>query len=153
MALFGTPGGTPLNTTPFQGTAPGNPAQATIQPFLPGVGLFPPNSNNLSGDSIQAACARAAFPANAIITSEGVGGTDTVLTGTPPLDDGAQSFPAGGIPFGVAPGGGEPGIGGVGGANMNANVGAVGDVVVGNQANPSQLAFQGGGSQPTQFAG
>jgi len=72
MTIFGTPGGTPLNTTPFQGTQPGNPVQATLQITNPGVGLFPPNSNNFSGDTVQAAISRGAIPANQLITGTGL---------------------------------------------------------------------------------
>jgi hypothetical protein len=64
MTLFQTPGGTPLNTSPFQGTAPGNPGAVPIQAPSPGVGMFVPNSNNASGDSTLAAQSRAALPAN-----------------------------------------------------------------------------------------
>ncbi len=49
MTIFGTPGGTPLNTSFFQGTAPGNAVQAALQVVQPGVGMFPPGSNNNSG--------------------------------------------------------------------------------------------------------
>lgn len=71
MTIYGTPGGTPLNTTPFQGTQPGNAAQATISPINPGVGLFPPNSNNNSGDTVMASVSRGALPLNAHTTSYG----------------------------------------------------------------------------------
>ena len=64
MTLYQTPGGTPLNISPFQGTTPGNPGAVPIQAPSPGVGLFPPNSNNASGDSTLAATSRAALPAN-----------------------------------------------------------------------------------------
>ena len=65
MTLYTTPGGTPLNTQGgFQGTAPGNPGAVPIQAPSPGVGMFPPNSNNASGDSTLAAQSRAALPAN-----------------------------------------------------------------------------------------
>jgi hypothetical protein len=64
MTLYQTPGGTPLNTSPFQGTAPGNPGAVPIQAPSPGVGMFPPNANNASGDSVLAAASRAALPAN-----------------------------------------------------------------------------------------
>jgi len=65
MTIYGTIGGTPLNTTPFQGTQPGNAVGATLQPVNPGVGLFPPNSNNASGDTVLASASRAALPLNA----------------------------------------------------------------------------------------
>lgn len=71
MTIFGTPGGTTLNTPPFQGTTPGNPVQAALQVVNPGVGLFPPNSNNASGDSVQASVSRAALPLGALITNAG----------------------------------------------------------------------------------
>jgi hypothetical protein len=80
MTIFGTPGGTPANTTPFQGTAPGNPVQATLQPVNPGVGMFPPNSNNASGDSILASISRGALPINALGVGYGV--TSAAGTGT-----------------------------------------------------------------------
>jgi hypothetical protein len=152
MTIYGTPGGTPLNTTPFQGTQPENAVQATVQPFNPGVGLFPPNSNNLSGDSVQAAVSRGALPINTFINNEGVGNNITIPTGSA-LDGGNQSAPSLGSEFGQAVGGGSTGIGGAGGANMNSNVGATGDVVLSNKAPAQNVTFQGGGAQPTQFAG
>lgn len=81
MTIFGTPGGTPLNTTGFQGTQPGNPVQGTLQLFIPGVGMFPPNSNNSSGDTILAAASRGVVPANAVLTNTlaGTGRGNSVL--------------------------------------------------------------------------
>ena len=71
MTMYGTPGGTPINTSGFQGTAPGNPVQATLQPVNPGVGLFPPGSNNNSGDSVMASASRGTLPLNADLTNYG----------------------------------------------------------------------------------
>lgn len=71
MTIYGTPGGTPLNTTPFQGTQPGNAVQATLQVVQPGVGLFPPNSNNASGDTVLSSASRGALPANIEVTGFG----------------------------------------------------------------------------------
>jgi hypothetical protein len=72
MTIYGTPGGTVANTQPFQGTTPGNTvAGATLQVVNPGVGLFPPNSDNRSGDTILASVSRAACPANVDITNAG----------------------------------------------------------------------------------
>ena len=71
MTIYGTPGGTPLNNTGFQGTQPGNAVGAALQVVNPGVGLFPPNSNNNSGDSVLASASRAACPANAYVTNFG----------------------------------------------------------------------------------
>lgn len=68
MTIYGTPGGTPLNTTPFQGTQPGNAVGATLPGLTPGVGLFPPNSNNASGETVHAAVSRGALPINALTT-------------------------------------------------------------------------------------
>ncbi len=79
MTIYGTPGGTPLNTSPFQGTAPGIPGQPVLQPTNPGVGLFPPNSNNASGDTVMAAASRGAVPANVQVS--GVGLTSAQGTG------------------------------------------------------------------------
>jgi hypothetical protein len=72
MTQYGTPYGTPLNSTGFQGTQPGNPVQSTLQPVNPGVGLFPPNSNNASGDTVLASASRAALPLNAQGSGYGV---------------------------------------------------------------------------------
>jgi hypothetical protein len=72
MTVYGTPMGTPLNFTGFQGTQPGNPVQATLSPVNPGVGLFPPNSNNASGDSVLASASRATLPLNAQGSGYGV---------------------------------------------------------------------------------
>jgi hypothetical protein len=72
MTIYGTPAGTPLNQTGgFQGTQPGNPVQATLQQTIPGVGLFPPNSNNNSGDTVAAAQSRGAIPVNVLVTNFG----------------------------------------------------------------------------------
>src|ERR1700675_4000619 len=65
MTIYGTPGGTPANMNPFQGTQPGGPVGPTLQPINPGVGFFPPNSNNNSGDTVMAAISGGAVPANA----------------------------------------------------------------------------------------
>lgn len=80
MTVYGTPMGTPLNSTGFQGTQPGNAVQATLQPVNPGVGLFPPNSNNASGDSLLASVSRGATPINALGVGYGI--TSAAGTGT-----------------------------------------------------------------------
>lgn len=121
MTIYGSPGGTPLNQTGgFQGTQPGNAVQATLQQTIPGVGLFPPNSNNLSGDSVMAAASRAAVPVNA--NTNGFGIVNPV-GGRPLLNCMADSNPAngsavaivlnGGSSNGQACGGAGPGAGGV----------------------------------------
>jgi hypothetical protein len=72
ITIYGTPGGTVANMQPFQGTTPGNTvAGATLQPVNVGVGLFPPNSNNSSGDTIMASVSRGACPANVLTTNVG----------------------------------------------------------------------------------
>lgn len=81
MTIYGTPGGTPLNTTPFQGTQPGNPVQGALQPVNPGVGLFPPNSNNASGDTILASTSRGAVPANTQVTNALAGAGASTIGG------------------------------------------------------------------------
>jgi hypothetical protein len=88
MTIYGTPGGTPLNTTPFQGTAPGNAVQASLQVVSPGVGLFPPNSNNASGDSVLASASRAALPLNA----QGSGYGTTSQSGAGPGTSGGRTM-------------------------------------------------------------
>jgi hypothetical protein len=72
MTIYGTPGGTPLNTSPFQGTAPGNAVQATLQISNPGVGMFPPNADNRSGDTVLASVSRGTAPANVEVTGFGL---------------------------------------------------------------------------------
>lgn len=80
MTIYGTPGGTPANMSPFQGTQPGGAVQATLQPVNPGVGLFPPNSNNASGDTVLAAVSRAALPIN--VQGSGYGATSASAAST-----------------------------------------------------------------------
>jgi hypothetical protein len=72
MTIYGNPGGTPLNYSGFQGTQPGNAVQATLQVAQPGVGMFPPNSDNRSGDTVLASASRASVPANVEVTGYGV---------------------------------------------------------------------------------
>ena len=72
MTVYGSPGGSPLNYSGFQGTQPGNPVQATLSPVIPGVGLFPPNADNRSGDSVLASASRATLPLNAQGSGYGV---------------------------------------------------------------------------------
>jgi hypothetical protein len=72
MTIYGTPGGTTLNQTGgFQGTQPGNAVGASLSVVNPGVGMFPPNSDNRSGDTITASVSRATCPANVDITNAG----------------------------------------------------------------------------------
>lgn len=71
MTFFGTPGGTVANTQPFQGTTPGIAGTPILQVVNPGVGMFPPNSDNRSGDTILASVSRAACPANVLDTNTG----------------------------------------------------------------------------------
>jgi hypothetical protein len=71
MTIYGTPGGTVANAQPFQGTTPGIAGTPILQVVNPGVGLFPPNSDNRSGDTITASVSRAACPANVEITNAG----------------------------------------------------------------------------------
>jgi hypothetical protein len=83
MTIFGTPYGTPLNSTGFQGTQPGNVvAQVALQIAQPGVGMFPPNSDNRSGDSVLASISRAALPLN--LQGSGYGITSQSGAGTGP---------------------------------------------------------------------
>lgn len=130
---------------------PGQPMNT--QPVPVQVGLFAPGSDNKGGGSALAAMSNAVMPANAYVTNEGVGNsislTGALSTGS---DGGNQSNPTNGTEFGSAPGGGEAGLGGVGGANMNANVGAVGDVALAGKAPAVNITFQGGAAA-TQYAG
>jgi len=96
MTIYGTPGGTPLNTTPFQGTAPGNPALTNVlQIVSPGVGMFPPNSNNASGDTIMASVSRGGTPANVVVGGAGASiPTNASILGRS-ADFGANGYGAG----------------------------------------------------------
>jgi hypothetical protein len=58
LTIFGSPGGTTLNTSGFQGTSPGNAVGAT----LPGI---PPNM------SVMAAISAGLLPINALLTNYG----------------------------------------------------------------------------------
>jgi hypothetical protein len=89
MTIYGTPGGTPLNNTGFQGTQPGNNVQATLQVVQPGVGMFPPNADNRSGDTVLASISRGNAPANVEVTGFGVtssAGTVSASGGRPLLE-------------------------------------------------------------------
>lgn len=88
MTLYGTPAGTPLNQSGgFQGTQPGNPVQAALQVVNPGVGLFPPNSSNASGDSVLASVSRGALPINV----QGSGYGLTMQAGAGPGSSGGRT--------------------------------------------------------------
>jgi hypothetical protein len=153
MTIYGTPGGTPLNTTGFQGTQPGNAVGATLPGLPQQPGLFPPNSNNQGGGSALDAMSRGTLPANTYVNNEGVGNSISLSTAlSTGTDGGNQSSPTNGVPFGSAVGGGNGAVGGVGGANMNSNVGAVGDVALAAQAPAVNVTYQGG-AVPSQFAG
>ena len=80
MTIYGNPNGTPLNYTGFQGTQPGNAVQATLQIVQPGVGMFPPNADNRSGDSVLASVSRASLPLN--LQGSGYGVTSQSGAGT-----------------------------------------------------------------------
>jgi hypothetical protein len=133
MTIYGTPGGTPLNSTGFQGTQPGNAVGAALQVVSPGVGMFPPNSNNNSGDTIAASISRGSCPANVLATnvgtrdsrpgrsihesisaacSDGTGSSiTTTFGGSLNLDaSGGGSLGAGGLNQTTMPGGGEGNI-------------------------------------------
>ena len=115
MTIYGTPYGTPLNATGFQGTQPGNAVQSTLPPISPGVGMFPPNSDTRSNDSVMSAVSRAAMPANANTTNFG---TPTSAPGRPILETMGRAGEVGsGLSGlledfnGVANGGAGPGAG------------------------------------------
>jgi hypothetical protein len=118
MTIYGNPGGTPLNNTGFQGTQPGNPVQATLQVVNPGVGLFPPNSNNNSGDSIMASISRGACPAGVLMSGLGVSGSGnkpvlSALSGAGQRGTGAGFVANGGSANDGSAGGNSFGAGGL----------------------------------------
>jgi hypothetical protein len=81
-----------------------------------------------------------------------VGANLTIPAGGP-ADGGSQASASVGLDFGSASCGGEAGVGGVGGCDINANIGATGDVILANRAPAANITFQGGGAQPSQYAG
>jgi hypothetical protein len=123
------------------------------------VGMFPPNSNNQGGGSALAAVSASgargepALALNVYCTNEGVGNAITIASALSSGSDGGnQSNPANGSEFGCASGGGISAVGGQGGANMNSNVGAVGDVVLAAKAPAINLTIEGGAATP-HYAG
>ena len=101
MTIFGTPYSTPLNATGFQGTQPGNVVQATLQITQPGVGMFPPNADNRSGDTVLASASRGACPANVDVTGYGVTSSAGIVSasGGRTLLEGLSSGGANGTAF------------------------------------------------------
>jgi hypothetical protein len=72
MTLYGTPGGTPLNTTPFQGTAPGNPVGATQQAANSAVGMVVPNGDNRGPATLLSQQSNGSVAANTNLTGAGL---------------------------------------------------------------------------------
>jgi hypothetical protein len=123
------------------------------------VGMFPPNSDNKGGGSALAAVSASgargepALALNTYVTNEGVGNAITLAAAlSSGSDGGSQSSPANGSEFGCAAGGGACSVGGAGGANMNSNVGAVGDVVLAAKAPAINLTPEGSAALP-HYAG
>jgi hypothetical protein len=104
LTIYGTPNGTTLNTSPFQGTAPGNAVGAT----LPGI---PPNM------SVMAAVSAGLLPINALLTNYGQKHNPTqgrtVMDALVDVDSGASAvFVQNGGSFNAdANGGAGPGAG------------------------------------------
>jgi hypothetical protein len=120
MTIYGSPGGTPNNTPPFQGTTPGNAVGTTLTPINPGVGMFPPGSNTLSGDSVMASISRGTLPANqdtsgfGIINSSGGRPITNCMSDSNPANGSAVAIVLnGGSPNGQACGGAALGAGGM----------------------------------------
>jgi len=101
LTIFGTPYSTPLNATGFQGTQPGNAVQATLQITQPGVGMFPPNADNRSGDTVLASASRGSVPANVEVTGYGVTSSAGIVSasGGRALLEGLSSGGANGTAF------------------------------------------------------
>ena len=74
MTIYSTPNSTPLTTSGFQGTTSG-PAVNGLQITNGPVGMFPPNSDMRSGDTVMAAVSRASVPANVKLTNAILGTT------------------------------------------------------------------------------
>lgn len=114
MTVFGTPGGTPLNTSGFQGTSPGN----TVGANLPGI---PPNM------SVMAAVSAGLLPMNTLITNYGQKHNPTqgrtVMDALVDVDSGmsAAFVQNGGSAHAEANGGAGPGAGG---QSQNPGIGA-----------------------------
>lgn len=71
MTIYGTPGGTPLNTSPFQGTAPGGPVGALQQAANSAVGMVPPNGDNRGPATILSQQSNGSVAANTNVTGAG----------------------------------------------------------------------------------
>ena len=135
MTIYGTPGGTPLNMNPFQGTQPGSPVQATLQLANPAVGMFPPGSDTRSGDTIMASVSRASAPHNVKLINTLLGATPAGRALLEVMADGGAQGTS------VNPGGGgfdtmnvsANGGGGTGAGGMNQDPGS-------NAGRSSQLA-------------
>ena len=78
MTIYGTPGSTPANTPPFQGTTPGNPVGALQVAALPGaVGMIPPLGDTRGPATLLSQQSIGAIAANTQVTGAGV----TAVTG------------------------------------------------------------------------
>lgn len=83
MTIYGTPGSTPANTPPFQGTTPGNPVGATQVGALPAaVGMIPPNGDTRGAATILSQQSNGSLAANTQVTGAGV----TAVTGRPLIE-------------------------------------------------------------------
>lgn len=72
MTIYGTPGGTPANTTPFQGTQPGNAVGALQVGALPGaVGMVVPNGDNRGPATLLSQQSNGSIAANTQATGAG----------------------------------------------------------------------------------
>jgi hypothetical protein len=84
MTIYGTPGGTPANTSGFQGTAPGNPVGATQVGALPAaVGMIPPLGDTRGPATLLSQQSNASIASNTRVTGAGLvaaGGREIIET-------------------------------------------------------------------------
>jgi|ERR1700722_15560990 len=98
MTIFGTPGGTPLNTSGFQGTTPGNTPGALQQSANSAVGLVPPNGDNRGPATILSQQSNGSVAANTYLTGAGLvaaGGRAIIESESSSGANGTQTQPYG----------------------------------------------------------
>lgn len=98
MTIYGTPGSTPLNMSPFQGTAPGGPVGALQQSNNAAVGMVPPNGDNRGPATVLSQQSNASVAANTNLTGAGLtaaGGRSVLESEGRAGEVGAQTQPYG----------------------------------------------------------
>lgn len=72
MTIYGTPGGTPLNTSGFQGSAPGNPVGAGLPGIAQAGFVQGANGDSRGNQTILAQVSNGNIPVNLLASNAGV---------------------------------------------------------------------------------